>query len=517
VSSPILSWDRRHGRTDFYVFGGLLLYGRDSGSLDLSHQPFMQGGVSHRLSESWAIEGAVRATDHGGSAEIAATLLTRLAQVRVAVVVDLDERYGGVFQVASSGTSRFNFNLDLRHIGSRSSGFDAKLTPVVTPNDPFAAPGLRWLGGSYSQAGGVVSYSVANLRFLAIGSYRDEKTHAASYSFGPSIQWDVLRKGPFTLTVRTDMAATERGTSEFAGMSLRLLGARTSITALGGGRTTSIRDDDLGDGPVASLAGSWTANVAGGQLALGAGIDHQPRQDDLVMTTELSHPLGTLAGDFVRSDNGSDRAVSQYSLGLQTTIAAGAGALRIAGKTTTDGMIVARVDGAREDDQFDVFVNEQLAGTIVGNQSLSLALPTFRAYQVRIRPTGKDLLAYDSSSRNVGLYPGAVSRLEWQVAPVIIKFGRLVAPDGSPLAHASITGKGVWSETDDAGFFQIEVADETELTVTLSDGRTFAATLPPGTAKNGIAQLGSVACCGDNVIRLGALEPQRGPGEGGSQ
>ena len=78
----------------------------------------------------------------------------------------------------------------------------------------------------------------------------------------------------------------------------------------------------------------------------------------------------------------------------------------VAGKTTTDSLIVVRANGARPGDRFEVLVNEQLAGTIVGNRPLTLALPTYRAYQVRIRPTGKDLLAYDSSPRSVGLNPG---------------------------------------------------------------------------------------------------------------
>ena len=504
------------GRTDFWTYGGVLIDGDHTGSLEPSRHPFLQGGIVRRLSESWALEGEVQATDRGGSAEFGATLLTRLAQIRVVAVADLDGRYGAILQAASSGTSRFNFNFDMRHIEGPGIGVFATGTtaPARVVGDSIGTPDLLLPSGSYSQAGGVLSYSISNVRFLGVLSYRDAKAQAPVYSFGPSLQWDVLRQGPFTLTLRSDMAMTERGTSAFAGVSLRLLGARTSVTALGGGRTSSMSDDDLGDGPVASLAGSWTANAAGGELAVGAGIDHQPREDDFVLSSEFRHPMGTLSGDFVSSDNGPGPRMSQYSVGLQTTIAAGGGAVRTAGKTTTGSIIVVHVDGARNDDRFEVLVNEQIAGMLVGNRPLTLALPTYRAYQVRIRSTGKDLLAYDSSPRSVGLYPGGVSRLEWKVAPVIIKFGRLVAPDGAPITHASIMGKGVWSETDDGGFFQIVVADDAELTVTLRDGRSFATTLPRGAAKDGIAQLGSVACCGDRGIQLGTLA-QLGPlGEG---
>jgi hypothetical protein len=214
-----------------------------------------------------------------------------------------------------------------------------------------------------------------------------------------------------------------------------------------------------------------------------------------VVTSEFRHPLGSLTGDLVRTA-AADATVSQYSVGLQTTIAVGAGGVRIAGKTTTESMIITEVRGAHDSDTFDVLVDEQVAGTIVGNQPLALALPTYRAYSIRIRPTGKDLLAYDSAPRSVGLYPGAVTRLEWKVAPITIKFGRLVAPDGSPLAHASITGQGVWSETDVNGNFQIEAADNAELTVALAGGGSFNLALPAGQPRNGIARLGAIACPG---------------------
>jgi hypothetical protein len=500
------------GRTDFSLYAGVLVASPDPGSLTPSRHPFAAAGAARRLSESWALEGAIQASDRGASAELAATLLTRFANVRAAAVADLNGRYGGILQVSSNGASRLNVNLDLRHIGGGSSAaLDVPPAAAPLPADPLdvlSGPDFARSARSYSQASAVVSYSLGTIRFLGVMSYRDEAAEKASYSIGPSLEWDFLRRGPFTLTLRGDMAATQSGSSEFAGISLRLLGPHSSLTALGGARGSTIPSDDLGDGAVGSLAGTWSARAAGGQLALGAGYEHQPRQDDLVLSTQFDHPLGSLAGDFTRSD-GAGASVSQYSLGLQTTFAAGSGGFRVAGKTTTASMIVAAVDGARAADTFELLVNEQVAGTIVGDRPLALALPAYRAYDLRIRPTGKDLLAYDSSPRRIGLFPGAMTRLDWKVAPVILKFGRLVAPDGAALAHASITGQGVWSETDADGRFQIEVADDARLTVTLADGRSFVTTLPKGQPTDGIARLGDVACSGAAELALAAPRPNQ--------
>nr|WP_166180575.1 TcfC E-set like domain-containing protein [Altererythrobacter segetis] len=502
------------GRTDFFAFGGVFARGGDPGALLPSRHPYFEAGIGRRMNQSWAVEGKIEASDKTASMELGATLLTQFAQVRAAAIADFHGRFGGILQLASNGFSRLNFSFDLRRLDGGSMTAGPTAGPVGgSLSNSFGAAGLARLGNSYLQIGGLVSYSMANVRFLGVFSYREDHEQVASYSVGPSLEWDVLRKGPFTLTLRGDMTATERGASEFAGISLRLVGGHASMTALGASRTSSITADDLGDGLVTSLAGTWTTGAAGGDLALGAGFEHQPRQDDLVLSSEFRHPLGSLSGDLVRSDNGPS-SVSQYSVGMQTTIIAGGGTVRVAGKTTSDSLVVAHVAGARDGDRFEMLVNEQVAGTIVGDQPLMLPLATYRAYDVRIRPTGKDLLAYDSSPRHIGLYPGAVSRLEWKVAPITIKFGRLVAPDGKPVVRASITGRGVWSETDDNGFFQVEAPDDAELTVTTHDGRSFAAKLPLGEPQGGVVRLGSVLCCGAGEMWLGALDPRVLPVEG---
>ncbi|MBO9518904.1 MAG: TcfC E-set like domain-containing protein [Porphyrobacter sp.] len=503
------------GRTDFFAFGGMLIDASESRSLDVSDRPYFQGGVAHRLNKSWVIEGGVEATDETASAEIAAILLTDVVQVRAAAVANISGTYGGVLQIMSGGNSRLNFNFDLRRI--EADEFDGG--PTLAPDAPGSAASLPdsfWQSGSYSQVGGVVSYSLENFRFLGTFFYRDDVTQEARYSIGPALEWDVLRKGQFTLTMRGDATATERGTSGFAGISLRFLGANTSLTGLGGMRASTITGDDLGEGPAGAISGSWSPSLAGGEWALGAGYDHQPDRDNIVGSTEFRHRLGTLAGDLVHSE-GQGSSTTQYSLGLQTTLIAGAGSVQVAGKTTSESMIVARVKGASKEDRFDVFVDEQVAGSITGAEPFTLALPPYRAYDVRIRPTGEGLLAYDSSARKVSLYPGTVSNLDWAVSRITIKFGRLTAPDGSPVRGASITGKGIWSETDDNGFFQIEAPDNADLEVTLNNGRTYPMTLPGGEVRSGIARLGAIVCCTEPEIQLGSLGELPGPANGGSK
>src|SRR5690606_22809552 len=116
-----------------------------------------------------------------------------------------------------------------------------------------------------------------------------------------------------------------------------------------------------------------------------------------------------------------------------------------------------------------------------------------------------DLVSYDSSSREVGLYPGSLARLSWSAAPMTIKFGRLVDPDGQPIAGAAITGKGIWSQTDDDGYFQIELPEGETVQVTSRGGQTHALEFPRSSSQNEFADIGQLVCCDERDVMVGAL------------
>lgn len=496
------------GRTDFFAYAGLLINDYDPGALEPSTQPYVQGGLAHRLGESWAVDGSIQATDRAASAEVGLSFLSPFAQVRGAAVAQSSGVFGTIFQLGSAGNRPFNFNIDMRHFDLSASAKEHSQAMPEAPMStvlPFERSLYDTYRSSYWQVGGVVSYSLPTFRVLGTFYYRDEAGEDARYSIGPAVEWDVFRRGPFKLTLRGDLTATEQGNSGFAGFTIRFTGRRSSATALAGMRSTTLNDGYLGDGAVAALAGTWRLDVLGGDLSVGAGYEHQPEQESVVLSSELQHPLGSLSGDFVHTDRNSADG-SQYAVGFQTSFAVGAGGLHVAGKTTTDSMIAVKVDGARDHDRFEILVDEQVTGVIEGDKTSLLRLPSYRAYKLRIRPVGEDLLAYDSSPREVGLFPGVIARLEWTAAPVTIKIGRLVDLSGSPIRDASMTAKGVWTQTDGEGYFQIEVPDDVQLEVVLRSGQRFEIELPEGKSSSGMARLGSVTCCEDTGFLLGALD-----------
>jgi hypothetical protein len=506
------------GRTNFFVYGGLLVKSPETGSIEPSDRPFVQGGIARRLAAGWAFDGTLQATDEFASLEFGTTVLTPVAIMRAAALVDTVGAHGIVMQVSSSGISPLNFSVDFRQIenGDVRGAGSLLLSDLSARRDAgFDLADFR-PRTDYTQLGGIVSYSLANVRLLGALFYRDDAGRPARYSLGPSLEWDILRKKSFMVTVRGDLTVTEQGSSGFAGISLRLLDRSSTMTAVAGRRTSGRDGDPLGDGAVGSVSGVWNFAAAGGELAVGAGAEHQPRQQDFFVSSELRHPLGSLRGNVLRSIQDSD-ATTQYAAAFQTTLAAGAGSLRVAGRTTTESMIIASVSGAREEDRFELLVDEQVAGTIEGEGQLAVALPAYRAYHVRIRPIGKDLVSYDSSSREIGLHPGSLTRLSWTAAPMTIKFGRLIDPDGRPIAGAAMTGKGVWSQTDDNGYFQIEIPEGEIVRITLQDGQTFAIELPSAGGGKVFADIGQMVCCDARVFMAGALDSNKGAFRGDSR
>ncbi|MGN3975236.1 TcfC E-set like domain-containing protein [Tsuneonella sp. SYSU-LHT278] len=509
------------GRTDFYAFGGVIIDDHVAGSGDLTSAPLAEGGVIHRVSDNWALEARTRLTEDDQSAQVGVTYLSPMVKVRAAGIVGSDGTRGTLLNLSSTGTGRLHFSIDVRdvHSGSEEPPPGA-LSPGQSGPLSTALPSLSAADSRYTQIGGLAAFSAANVRFLSTMFYRDARGEDAQFGIGPALEWDAYRSGPLVLTLRGDLTVTETGRTGFAGMSLRFVGRKASATALAGVRSSTTAGDSRGSGFSGALSAGWNARAIGGDMSVGLGYEHDPEESNVFASAQVENSAGSLSADLARTSAGGNfGAATQYALGFRSTIVASQGqAPRIVGKTTTESMIVAKVAGAGRDDRFQVLVDEQVAATIEGDRSAFISLPSYRAYQVRVRPAGKRLLSYDSSSHEVSLLPGSVVQLAWDTAPVVIKVGQLVDSKGVPVANASIAGPRIWSQTDDLGFFQVEAPEGTVMEVTTADGRRFPLTLPSASASlAGLVHLDRVRCCdgveGREMARNETSEASRGIGK----
>lgn len=488
------------GRSDFYLYGGLDAGSARNANAFASDNFLLQGGYSRRLSRGLALDGQVSLGDRNQSAEFGVTVLSRITQARAAVIAGGDGRLGSLVRINSTGTGPLNYSLDLRAL----SAADSNSVEAADPDDLVGPFGFgqtsRVTGRSYTQAGGLVSFASGDFRLLGTMYLRDEAEGELRYAVGPAIEWDAVRLGAAVLTLRSDFTATEAGMAGFAGLALRFTGRRGGMTALGGIRGSTIVDDQRGSGPAGAVSAAWSSDILGGTMRGGAGYEFSSIEQSALASLEFSHPIASLAGDLARTERHGN-ASTQYTIGLQTTLVAGGGApVRSIGKSSATSVVVAQVAGARESDRFEVLVDEHVSGYISGSRPSYLRLEAYKAYNVRVRPVGGGLVAYDSSTREIGLYPGSVTQLRWDAAPVVIKFGQLIDSKGIPIAKATITGRGAWTQTDNAGFFQLEAPEGVALEVMTSAGARYALELPGGAGSGDlVVRLGTVMCCNDHL------------------
>jgi hypothetical protein len=230
-------------------------------------------------------------------------------------------------------------------------------------------------------------------------------------------------------------------------------------------------------------------------VSLGAGFEHDPDQEVVNVSTQVRGKPASISGDLIHTARGGE-AQTQYSASAETMFAVGSGALDLQSRTSNDSMLVARIRGARPDDRFALFINDAPSGVIAGSAALTVPLPSYQAYKVRVRSLGAGLLSYDASEREIGLYPGTVETIEWQARPIRVIMARLVFSDGTPVAGASIAGDYGIAETDLNGQFQIETIGESPLNVSLRDrSMTYRVDLPSSNQHNEWGFLGDIYCC----------------------
>ena len=477
-----------------YIYAGLLSGDRRGRLLSIDGAPFGQAGLAHRFAPSLALDATLIATDKTLIGEVGGYLITGPAQLRLAAVGSADGTYGAVMSLSSQGNAKLNYNFDLRHItvGDRAAFGELGQGPAervrLDGGDPLA---LSSSFGPYTQVNGVISYSTHRAQILLTGSLRRDSRDQTYYAIGPAVHWEVFRSGPFRGSVNGDLSLGQDGHSGFLGLSLQMFSGRSSVqsqvgirsTGLGRGRSTSeVRD----------LAGSWQVDdVAGGELSLGAGYQKESGNEVINASADLRGRQVALSGDLSRPLGGNG---TQYSLGLQTTLAANAAGLALNGRDVRDSAIIVVVRGARPSDRFDVLVDETVVGTVSSKGSLSIPLGSYREYRVRLRPGSSAPLRYDDKVRTIALYPGSAPRLTWIAAPVISVFGQVVLRDGTPLRGAQIGEAQAISQSDDAGFFQIDVAPGSTLPVVGADGRSCVITIPTVSSNRPFAKVGALPC-----------------------
>ena len=480
------------GHTVFFADAGLLAADRAHQLLGVSHMPIASAGAARRVGSHFAWDATVMATAHKQLAEIGVSLLTAPFQARAAALGSVQSDYAVLLQATSTAFGRLNYTLDLRHVQSRDGrplipldqdSLEA-LAQTQTPGQ-----GTSIAGTTFTQMIGNLSYRIGHAQIGLTGSLRHDVGQRSSYAIGPTLHWPILQRGRLQLTADGSYAETDRGRSMAVGLRMQLFGARSSLNASVGAQG----DAGRGTAAIADVGGSIQRDLLGGQASASGNLQRSEYGTELQATADERGPMGYASGTLVHRVDGAQSS-TQYGLTMQTVVAATHGALRVGAHDQDDSIVAVRIDGTARGTTFEVLVNDASEGVLRAGERLTVAVPSYHRYTVRIRPVGGQLVAFDTRARTIDVYPGSVAVQLWKVDAVLAMFGRMIRPDGSVVANADIDAGGAISATDERGYFQIQAARDAVLTVRSGDGTICHATLAATGSDKPYTALGNLTC-----------------------
>lgn len=438
------------GRPQFAISAGFLP--ADERGLSISGGTwFYKGAVAYRISPGLGVDSTVTGTKSKAIVEAGLTLHTRLAQVRLGALVSSSADVGAVFRASTVGQGPLAVSFDVRKVKSRDG---QPLLPVSSSAGSFSEdPGASLSNrGSYMQALAVIGYRIEQAQLRLTGIYRRNASEPTTYNVGASFELPIVRSPAWQVSGQVEVRKTERDFASFIGV--RIHGWRGSLAFSG---TVGMSH--------ASGEGQSSKRVGESQIGWSRYLEDQTQLSAEAAYGEDQRGSYGRASGFVQSPVGSGRAdvlhnfgrgsATQYTANFNTGLVAVDRNVQVGGLRMDDSAIVVSLSG-EAGQLFDVLVDDVARGAVESGQRLTLFLPAYKQYAIRLKPRGGQVSSFETGPKVATLYPGNVAKVEWNVTPLVIMFGRAVDAGGRPIANAKVTGPYGVGLTDGDGYFQIE-------------------------------------------------------------
>lgn len=421
---------------------------------------FYEASAAYRVSLGLGVDAAILGTQHKAILEAGAVYHMRLAHLRFGTLVSTVGDYGVALRATIVGHGPASLSFDVRKI---SSSDGRPILPTSAYRGTFsedAKPGFADRG-SYTQALSTLSYSINQAILRLTGTYRMHKAEKADYSVGASVEVPVARSTGWDLRVQTEVRKTERDFTSFVGF--RFLANKGGFVVSGSaGKVHQTASGRQGDQLIGEAQAAWYRQLKdqsqlSTDVAIGRDVDGAYARTNAHLRSPNFNGRADLLHQF------GDQHTTQFAATVNTGIVVGEGGVGMAGKEMNDTGIMVSVDGGEGNQTFEVLVNEIGRGTVANGGRLVIFLQPYQAYEVRVRPSDSQIAGFDPAPRTITLYPGNVPSLSWKVTPLLVMFGRAVAPGGNPVANAEIIGSQGISRTDEDGYFQIEINHDDRL------------------------------------------------------
>ncbi len=423
---------------------------RDQGQQDVgvpafTTQPMLRAASRWRLRDNIAVGAGVTASPGDPFVDFEGYYQTRLLKYRQSFVFGAE----GVFGLSGNLTFQaqpFSSNVGVTIV----DGTEERSTNAF---NPLPAP--------FKQANLNLSYNLKGTSLGFRANWRESNNSDESWSFGPDIRLSLLTRPPYRLEFVGNSTMSQDETLTRFGFQFSFLDARTSASMNLGGSydqsrrpTTSSQDgfDPIVEGNASHQFGDpqdheYGVNTSfrgeGDERQLQLGGDYQSRFGKIDVNSL-----------FNRNDNSSSRTLSSN---FDVNVVSNGKFVAIGGRERREAAIVVDIRGEPEGAPFDILVNQAVNSRSAVGKTVVIPMNTFETHTVSIAAVGAELLSYPEEIHKLTLYPGNVIHLTWDVAPVIVVFGKLLDMRGAPVANGYITNSANGNvPIEQGGFFQTE-------------------------------------------------------------
>ena len=483
------------GRPVYYAYAGVLANTRLHQPISPSSTVYYQAGTARRLTNNFALDAAVMGTQHKAIAQAGAWLMKGQVRVRAAALLSTAGDAGGLVHASKAGGGRLNINFDLRRIWSRDGKPLVPLPSYANSFDGSPSAGVQLTNGSYTQATANVGYRLGSIYLSMTGSYRKDRHLPADYQIGPSLTLPVVNRNHMQLVFEATAQRTRTTTAGFAGFRALFTSGQLSMLGRLGSAIQSERNvaGTSTARAVSSFSAQYSHETEGGTLInLEGGADRNVDSSTIHAGGNLDSRYGALRGGVLHNLEGSGG--TQYDVTFQSGMALGSHAASLGGRDVEQSAVVISLGGDAPKSLFKVLVDDVDRGQVKIGQRLSLFMPAYRTYRIRLVRAAPDTVSFDGAAREVTLYPGNVQHLAWRAESYFTVFAQAISTNGTPISNALVqTAKGV-AETDANGYFQIDMRQDDPITIAIAEGPTCRIKLGNVVVKNDFASVGKVVC-----------------------
>jgi len=479
----------------YYGYAGLLANSRAHQLVSASPIFYFQGGTARRLSNAFALDASVFGTQHKAILEAGAWLLAGAARVRGAALVSSAGDRGALLQLTAGGHGPLTVTLDVRRLWSADGGPLIPLPAYVAGFDTVPPVGAQLASGSYTQAVGSVGLQLGRGFLSLLGSYRKDRGFGADYTIGSSVNYPLITHNNFQIMFEASAQRSESQTAAFARLRVQLSSQHLSLLgSLGhGSQSASAGDEPARSRLVGSIAANYSFEAGDNMLVSAeAGADRNIDSSTVRAGAIAEGRFGNLRADLAQNLEG--RRSTQYGLSFQSGMAIGTKAAVLGSSEVEQSAIIVSLGGDARGASFTVLVDDVPKGQVKPGERLSMFLPAYRQYRVRLVPAAPALVDYDTAERKVTLYPGTVRNLDWTAQSFITIFAQAVSADGRPVSNALVESAKSIAQTDQSGYFQIDVRRDEPITFTRPGAAPCRVRLNALAVKADFESLGKVVC-----------------------